>query len=547
MSAALPMAIDARHLTYRYGQFTAVDDVTLQVRPGETMGLLGPNGAGKTTMVRMLTTLAPVQQGELHIFGMDARRQTTDIRSNIGYVPQQLSIEPALTGRQNVEWFARLYGVPRAERSDRVDQALVAMDLLGVADRMASAYSGGMVRRLEVAQALVNRPSLLVLDEPTVGLDPIARDGVWSQVRKMQAQFGMTVLLTTHYMEEADAVRPGGADAPRRVAGRRRTRRVEGPAVQRVAGRHARGCVPPLRGNGFGRRGGVDGGTRVHPGNPFQQKGGAPCRLMAPRRGHCFAHRGMAAGRRADRPHRSIRDRRTAEVATRPDRTRHPDGAARAVAADFRYHLQPPTRHRDRIGVVSGLPGPGIIAQSALFISIFYGIQIIWDRDAGVLAKLMVTPAPASALITGKAFAAGVRSVAQVVGVMALAYLMGVGLTINPLRIAAAMGVVMLGAAFFACLSMTLAGLVRNRDRLMGIGQAITMPLFFASNALYPVDVMPAWLRALSKVNPLSYEVDALRALLIGTPFNPVGIVVLVVAAVLGITTASTLLRRLVA
>lgn len=206
MSAALPMAVDAQHLTYRYGQFTAVDDVTLQVRPGETMGLLGPNGAGKTTMVRMLTTLAPVQHGELHIFGMDARRQTTDIRANIGYVPQQLSIEPALTGRQNVEWFARLYGVPRAERSDRVDQALVAMDLSDVADRMASAYSGGMVRRLEVAQALVNRPSLLVLDEPTVGLDPIARDGVWSQVRKMQAQFGMTVLLTTHYMEQADAL-----------------------------------------------------------------------------------------------------------------------------------------------------------------------------------------------------------------------------------------------------------------------------------------------------------------------------------------------------
>lgn len=206
MSRSLPMAIDARHLTYRYGQFTAVDDVTLHVRPGETMGLLGPNGAGKTTMVRMLTTLAPVQHGELHIFGMDARRQTTDIRSNIGYVPQQLSIEPALTGRQNVEWFARLYGVLRAERADRVDQALVAMDLMDVADRMASAYSGGMVRRLEVAQALVNRPSLLVLDEPTVGLDPIARDGVWSQVQKMQAQFGMTVLLTTHYMEEAEAL-----------------------------------------------------------------------------------------------------------------------------------------------------------------------------------------------------------------------------------------------------------------------------------------------------------------------------------------------------
>ncbi|OBA84006.1 multidrug ABC transporter permease [Mycobacterium sp. 1164966.3] len=189
---------------------------------------------------------------------------------------------------------------------------------------------------------------------------------------------------------------------------------------------------------------------------------------------------------------------------------------------------------------------PGIIAQSALFISIFYGIQIIWDRDAGILAKIMATPAPPSALITGKAFAAGVRSVAQVVGVLALAYLMHVGLTINPLRILAAMGTVMLGAGFFACLSMTLAGLVRNRERLMGIGQAITMPLFFASNALYPVDVMPGWLHALSRVNPLSYEVDALRALLIGTPFHPLDIVVLLVAAVLGIVTASTLLRRLV-
>ena len=189
---------------------------------------------------------------------------------------------------------------------------------------------------------------------------------------------------------------------------------------------------------------------------------------------------------------------------------------------------------------------PGIIAQSALFISIFYGIHIIWDRDAGVLAKLMVTPAPASALITGKSFAAGVRSVAQVIGVLALAFLMRVHLTVNPLRILVAMAIVVLGAAFFACLSMTLAGLVLNRDRLMGIGQAITMPLFFASNALYPVDVMPAWLRALSTINPLSYEVNALRALLIGTPFNPLDIVVLLTAAVLGIVTASALLRRLV-
>lgn len=190
---------------------------------------------------------------------------------------------------------------------------------------------------------------------------------------------------------------------------------------------------------------------------------------------------------------------------------------------------------------------PGIIAQSALFISIFYGIQIIWDRDAGILAKLMVTPAPPTALITGKAFAAGVRSVVQVIGVVALAYLLGVHMTVNPLRILGAMGVVVLGSAFFACLSMSLAGLVRNRDRLMGIGQAITMPLFFASNALYPVELMPQWLRWLSAINPLSYEVNALRGLLIGTPTNAaLDITVLVVAAVLGVVTAAALLRRLV-
>jgi ABC-2 type transport system ATP-binding protein len=199
-------AIDCSHLVHRYGHFTAVDDLSLQVNVGETMGLLGPNGAGKTTVIRVLTTLTPVQRGEVRIFGLDSRRQTMDIRHNIGYVPQNLSIESALTGRQNVELFARLYDVPRSQRAIRVDEALEAMHLSDVAAEPAGTYSGGMVRRLELAQALVNRPSLLLLDEPTVGLDPIARDSVWAQVQRMQQDFGMTVLLTTHYMQEADTL-----------------------------------------------------------------------------------------------------------------------------------------------------------------------------------------------------------------------------------------------------------------------------------------------------------------------------------------------------
>ena len=189
---------------------------------------------------------------------------------------------------------------------------------------------------------------------------------------------------------------------------------------------------------------------------------------------------------------------------------------------------------------------PGIIAQSALFVAIFYGIQIIWERDAGVLTKLMVTPTPRSALITGKAFAAGLRSIVQAAVVIVLAAILGVTLTDDPLKLLAAGGVVVLGSAFFSCLSMSIAGIALNRDRLMGIGQAITMPLFFSSNALYPTRLMPGWLQAISRANPLSYEVDALRGLLIGIPTNMwLAVAVLVVSAAAAVTVASALLPRL--
>ncbi|MEQ0561222.1 ABC transporter permease [Amycolatopsis sp. NEAU-NG30] len=189
---------------------------------------------------------------------------------------------------------------------------------------------------------------------------------------------------------------------------------------------------------------------------------------------------------------------------------------------------------------------PGILAQSALFIAIFYGIQIIWERDAGVLAKLLVTPTPRAALVAGKAFAAGVRALVQALMVLVLAALLGVGLTANPLKLLAMAVVLVLGSAFFCCLSIVIAGIVLSRERLMGIGQAITMPLFFGSNALYPVDLMPSWLKVLSHGNPLSYQVDALRGLLIGTPMHlGADFAVLAASTVVAIAAASGLLGRL--
>ena len=189
---------------------------------------------------------------------------------------------------------------------------------------------------------------------------------------------------------------------------------------------------------------------------------------------------------------------------------------------------------------------PGVIAQSALFVSIFYGIQIIWERDFGVLTKLMATPTPGAALVAGKAFGASVRSLVQAAVVLVLAAVLRVGLTWNPLAYLGAAVIIILGAAFFSMLSLTIAGLVLSRERLMGIGQAITMPLFFASNALYPVHLMPGWLQVVSAVNPLSYEVDALRSLLIGTPGDlPLDLAVLGLACVAAIGVSSALLPRL--
>jgi ABC-2 type transport system permease protein len=189
---------------------------------------------------------------------------------------------------------------------------------------------------------------------------------------------------------------------------------------------------------------------------------------------------------------------------------------------------------------------PGILAQSALFIAIFYGIQIIWERDAGVLSKLMVTPTPRVALVAAKAFAAGVRGVVQALAVLIVAALLGVHLNWLPLPLLGMIVALLLGSAFFCCLSITIAGLVLSRDRLMGIGQAITMPLFFASNALYPVQLMPGWLQVINRINPLSYEVDAVRGLLVGTPAQLVpDFLVMVIAAAVMISVAAALLPRL--
>jgi ABC-2 type transport system ATP-binding protein len=197
-------AVLCRGLRYAFKEHVAVDGIDLDVPAGAVFGLLGPNGAGKTTTIRVITTLLPARPGMVRVFGADVAGHTMAVRQAIGYVPQLLSADSQLTGRENVALFTRLFDVPRRERRDRVAEALSAMGLDDAADRLVKTYSGGMVRRLELAQALVNRPRLLILDEPTIGLDPVARSALWDKVTELRAATGATVLVTTHYMDEAD-------------------------------------------------------------------------------------------------------------------------------------------------------------------------------------------------------------------------------------------------------------------------------------------------------------------------------------------------------
>ncbi len=198
--------LELQGLTRKFGTLVAVDDLDLGVDRGEMFALLGPNGAGKSTTIKMLTTLLPPTAGTARVDGLDIVRHPAAVRRIIGYVPQMLSADGTLTGRENLMVFARLYDLPRRMRRERVEEALKFMGLEDAANRLVRQYSGGMIRRLEIAQSMLHSPRVLFLDEPTVGLDPAARRAVWVHIEELRARTGATIILTTHLMEEADSL-----------------------------------------------------------------------------------------------------------------------------------------------------------------------------------------------------------------------------------------------------------------------------------------------------------------------------------------------------
>lgn len=194
----------ARNLTRVFDGLRAVDAIHFEIQRGEIFGLLGPNGAGKTTTIKMLTTLLPISEREAWVASYAVAKEPEKVRQSIGYVSQMLSTDAALTGEENLRLSARLYGIPWRECRARIERALDFMGLQEAGHRLTKTYSGGMVRRLEIAQAMLHHPVLLFLDEQTIGLDPVARHMVWDRLKNLQSEFGMSVLMTTHDMEEAD-------------------------------------------------------------------------------------------------------------------------------------------------------------------------------------------------------------------------------------------------------------------------------------------------------------------------------------------------------
>ena len=200
----MPVAIEISELVKKFGTTTALDGVSFNINEGEFFGLLGPNGAGKTTLIRILTTLIKPTEGQAKVMGVDVKEMSAEVRKVIGVIPQAMTTDLDLTGYENMDIYARFYSIPKRERKERIEQLLEMVELKERAGELVAAYSGGMRRRLEIARGLIHKPSILILDEPTIGLDPQSRHVVWELLQKFRNEDSLTILMTTHYMDEAE-------------------------------------------------------------------------------------------------------------------------------------------------------------------------------------------------------------------------------------------------------------------------------------------------------------------------------------------------------
>jgi ABC transporter DrrB family efflux protein len=583
-------AISIDGVAKSFGATRALAGVDLEVREGAIFGLLGPNGAGKTTLVRVLATLLQPDAGRAAVMGHDVINDAVAVRESLGLTGQYAAVDEILTGRENLEMFARLFKLSRADASKRAGELLERFDLADAADRPARTYSGGMRRRLDLASSLVTRPRVLFLDEPTTGLDPRSRIEIWASLRELRRE-GTTLLLTTQYLEEADelADRIAVIDHGAVIAegtGSELKDRVGGQLLEvqlaDVAEReHAREVL-----------------TKIGCGEP--QPDERPDRLMlpAPRDGLELIEDAAASLRAAQIRVSDIGLRRPtlddvflqltgappSENGGPPARAAAQPTVVKPHRARIRLELPPPSAWRGDVtdaAVVTGRnlrhfvrepqllifstiqpvmfvllfvyvfggaigsslpPGvsyvdfllPGIFVQSATFRASQTAVGLSQDLERGVIDRFRSMPMARSAVLVGRTLADVVRNV-LIIGLMtAVGYLVGFRFTGG---LAGALGCVAIVAAFGLALSWIFAYValtVRGAEAAQSAGFVVTFPLVFASSVFVPVATFPDWLQTIAKVSPVTLTADAARSLaLTGTPSSLAGALAWIVGILL--------------
>ncbi len=556
-------AIRVENLLKRFEDVTAVDRISFSVPQGELFGLLGPNGAGKTTTINILSTLIRPTSGTAEVGGYEVTRNRDLVRKSIGIVFQEPALDGKLTGRENLEFHAMMYGLDKAERRKRIAAVLDLVELSEKAAVLVEKYSGGMKRRLEIARGLIHRPKVLFLDEPTLGLDAQTRRHIWEYVRKLNKESGVTIILTTHYMEEADFLcdRIAIMDHGKFVALDTAPRLKDVLGGDVVSLEIESGLEPFLA-----RARGLDWNqTSPHPRERPPSDHG-PRRAPHPRA--CRPGPG-ARGRRFLRPSPQAEPRGRLPPLHRPDDPRRRDQRSRAEPRDdespretvmaisgtavyvlWLREMKRYARAKSRIigsliqplfflaflglgfnrmavpGVASGVDYihflvPGIIGMSLLFSSSMQGLSVLWDREFGFLKEIMVAPVSRLSIVLGRIAGGTTTTLIQASLVLIVSLVLG-------FRIRNAwgfgLGLVFMVLIAFAFIGMGLIFASRMKD-MQGFGlimNFVIFPLFFLSGALYPLKNLPVPVRVLSLIDPLTYGIDGLRGCLIGSAERPI-------------------------
>ncbi len=538
-------AVKAEGLTKSYGEVEALRGIDLTVPQGTVLGLLGPNGAGKTTAVRILTTLLPPDGGTASVAGLDVVKDAAALRSQIGLAGQYAAVDENLTGRENLDMVGRLYHLGGKESRTRADELLERFDLTDAGKRLVRTYSGGMRRRLDLAAALVARPPVIFLDEPTTGLDPLSRLGLWETIEDRVAG-GTTVLLTTQYLDEADrladsiavidhglVIAEGTSDQLKdRIGGERLEVTLEDSA-QAEAGATALASMSDERARGRGRH--SAGGLPAAAGRD-RRGGPPPGRGRRRRRG-----RGRAAadaGRRVHLPHRPrgrggeggggrvtqaladslvIARRNLLRIPRAPDLllsfTVQPVMFVLLFAYVFGGAIETPgfDDYKDFLM-------PGIITQSIAFGGFITAIGLSEDLNKGLIDRFRSLPMARSAVLAGRTAADVVTNAVSLTIMVAVGLIIGFDFKTGVPQVLAGVVLLLFFGYVFSWIFAFFGLKSSSPESAQSLGFITVFPLTFISSAFVPTDSMPEALQTFADVNPFTVVVNAMRHLWLDTP-----------------------------